>query len=198
MGVALAALPLIATVAGGVGAGVSAYGAYESGQANKSAAAYQAEVAANNAKIAQQNATWDIQAGEVAADNQGLRTRGAVGAEKAGQGAAGVSVNSGTAPDVRAATEALGMQDAMTIRSNAARAAYGAEVQATSDTAQSQLDTMQSRQAGIAGDLSAGGSLLQGISTVGGRYAAWQNSAGPGSSGNNAGMPLNIDPFAYS
>src|SRR6266852_7088527 len=58
----LMGLPMAAV--GLLGAGVSAFGQYESGQANSAAAAYQAQVAANNAKIAMQNATWESQAGE--------------------------------------------------------------------------------------------------------------------------------------
>jgi hypothetical protein len=161
-------------VAGLVGAGVSAYSSYESGQAQSAAAAYQAQVAANNAIIAQRNARTDIQAGEAAATNQGLKTRAQVGQEKAAQGASGIDPNTGSAPLVRNGTQELGMLDAMTIRSNAAQKAYAQQVQATSDTAQSQLDTMESTQAAEAGELGGLGTLLGGVSTVGKNYAAWQ------------------------
>jgi hypothetical protein len=57
------------------GAGISAYGKYEAGQSTQAAMAYQAQVAQNNAAIAKQNATWDMQAGEAAANAQGLKTR---------------------------------------------------------------------------------------------------------------------------
>jgi hypothetical protein len=171
MGVALAPVALAAGIAGSA---VSAYGAYESGQANSAAAAYQSAVAANNAQIAQQNSRLDIQAGETASFNQGLKTRAAVGQEKAAQGASGIDVNTGSAPAVRAGTAQMGMLDALTIRSNAAKEAYGQEVQATSDTAQSQLDTMESEQASTAGDIGAVGSLLNGVSTVGGNWAKFQ------------------------
>lgn len=165
-------------IAGLVGAGVSAYGQYEAGQANSEAASYQAQVAANNAAIAKRNAVMDIQAGEAAAANKGLQTRAAVGTEKATQGAAGVDVNTGSAPNVRAGTEQFGMLDALTIRSNAAKAAYGDQVTATSDLAQSQLDKFESEQASEAGDLGAAGSLLSGVSTVGGNYIKLQNKLG--------------------
>jgi hypothetical protein len=61
----------------------------------------------------------------------------------------------------------VGMINAMTIRSNASREAYGQEVQATSDTAQAQLDLMEGSQAAEGGDLGAIGSLLSGASTTG-------------------------------
>lgn len=171
MGVALAPIALAAGIAG---TGMSAYGSYESGQANSAAAAYQSQVAANNAKIAQQNARLDIQAGETQAFNQGLKTRAAVGQEKAAQGASGIDVNTGSAVSVRAGTAGIGMLDALTTRSNAAKEAYAQEVQSTSDTAQSQLDTMESEQAETAGDIGAASSLLNGVSTVGGNWAKFK------------------------
>ncbi len=164
--------------AGLAGTALSAYGSYEAGQSQAKAAAYQAQVAANNAAIAQTNARMDIQAGEIAAVNKGLQTRAKVGEEKAGQGAAGVDVNTGSAVSTRAGTAETGMLDALTIRSNAAKEAYGQEVQATSDTAQGQLLTMQGQQAATAGDIGAGASLLTGASTVGANWAKFQNLGG--------------------
>lgn len=178
MGVALAALPAIAAVAGIAGAGVSAYGAYESGQATAASDAYQAQVAANNAALAKQQGKLDIQSGEIQAVDSGLKTKAAVGTEKAQQGASGLDVNSGSAVDVRAGTASTGMLDALTIRSNSAKKAYADEVTANSDTAQGQLDTMGATQAETAGDIGAAGTLLTGASTVGGNYAKFQNSFG--------------------
>ena len=83
----------------------------------------------------------------------------------------GVSVNTGSAADVRAGTEMLGLSDALTIRSNAAKEAYGQEVAATSDIAQANLDRAEGEQAETAGDIGAAGSLLSGASTAGGQYA---------------------------
>lgn len=166
--VALAGLGL----AGGL---MSAYGAYEQGQAKAQAAQYQAAVAANNAAIARRNAVIEMQAGETEATNVGLKTRAAVGAEKARQGAAGVMVDRGSAAAVREGTEEMGMLDALTIRSNAARKAYGYQVAATSDTAQAGLLKMEGEQAETAGDIGAFSSLLSSASTVGGNYLKMQN-----------------------
>jgi len=165
-------------IAGLAGAAVSAYGSYESGQASAASYAYKAQVAANNAAIARQKGVMDIQAGETAAVNQGLKTRAKVASEKAQQGAAGVDVNSGSAVDVRAGSEELGMLDALTVRSNAAKKAWSDEVEATSDQAQSVLDTSAGQQAETAGEIGAAGSLLSGVSTVGGNYAKWQTQFG--------------------
>ena len=168
-----AALAPIALVGGLVGAGISAYGQYQSMEAQSANAAYQAQVAANNAKIAQSNAAMDIQAGEIQAANQGLKTRAAVGTTKAQEGASGVDVNTGSFPQARAAESEIGMMDALTIRSNAAKQAYSQEVAATSDTAQSGLYTAQSQQASAAAPIGAAGSLLSSASSVGGNYAKY-------------------------
>lgn len=170
--------PASLAVVGLVGGAISAAGAVQSGYAKSEAAAYQSQVAANNAKIAQQDATLDIQAGETAAVNRGLKTRAMVGQEKAAQGASGIDVNSGSAADVRAGTEELGMLDALTIRSDAAKRAYAKEVEATSDTAQSQLAKAESDQDVTAGWISGAGTLLSSASSVGSSWSKYQTLYG--------------------
>lgn len=168
------ALPVMGVVAGLAGAGVSAAGSYMTGQANSEAAAYQAQVARNNAVIARQNATTDIQAGEAAAVNEGLKTRARLGQEKAAQGASGIDVNTGSAADVRAGTDEIGMLQAMTIRSNAAKTAYSDQVQASSQEAQAQLDTMESEKDQDGAVLGSLGTLLSGASSVGASWRQYQ------------------------
>lgn len=176
MGVALAPLALAAGIAG---TGISAYGALQSGAAGARAASYQAAVAANNSEIARRNAVMDIQAGETAAVNKGLQTRAKVGAEKVAQGAGGIDVNTGSAADVRAGTAEIGMLDALTLRSDAAKRAYSQQVAATSFDAQGQLDTMKADQSQTAGMIGAAGTLLSGASTVGRDFAKFQGKFGP-------------------
>lgn len=178
MGVAMAPLMVASTVLGGIGTGVQAYGKYQEGQAANQSYQYKAQVAANNAAIKKQQATMDMQSGEIAAVNQGLKTRAKVAGEKAQQGAAGIDVNTGSAVDVRAGTEELGMLDALTIRSNAAKKAWSDEVDASSLEAQSELDKSAGEQAETAGAIGAAGSLLSGASTVGGNYASWKTKFG--------------------
>jgi hypothetical protein len=170
MGAVLAPLMLVGGLAG---AGLSAAGSYGSMEASSRNAAYQAQVAANNATIAMKNAAMDTQSGEIAAGNQGLKTRAAVGKTLAQQGASGIDVNTGSAPKVRAAESELGMMDALTIRSNAAKKAYADTVAATGDTAESQLLTSESQQASAAAPVSALGTFLSGASSAGGSYAKY-------------------------
>lgn len=146
-----------------------ASGAKQQAKAQAGAYDYQAQVAANNAKVAQQNATFAGEIGESNAERQEMRTRATVGAIKAGQGASGVDINSGSAADVRASAGELGALDALTIRSNAARQAYGYQTTATSATAQSGLDKYAAENARKGADIGFMGSLLGGAASAGGK-----------------------------
>src|SRR5262249_9682726 len=102
--------------------------------------------------------------------------RAAGGKMKATQGAAGVDVNTGSAAAERVAATELGALDEMTSRSNTSREAYGYEVQATGDIAQSQLLETESQNYANATPISALGTFLTGASSVGGKYASMQSS----------------------
>jgi hypothetical protein len=175
MGALMAPLALVGGLAG---AGITAAGQYGSMQAQSANAAYQAQVAAMNSKIALSNASMETQSGEIAASNQGMKTRAAVGTTLAQQSASGVDVNSGSAPKVRAAESELGLMDALTIRSTAAKKAYADTVAATSDTAESTLLRSEAAQASAAAPIGALGSFLSSASTVGNTYAKWQLGSG--------------------
>ena len=181
-----AALAPVFAGAGIAGAGISAIGSYESGQATAAAADYQSQVAANNAMIARQNASMTEASGAAKEAAQGMKTRAVVGSTKAAQGANNVDVNTGSNAAVRQSEVKLGALDALTIRSNTAREAFGYEVAATSDTAQSQLLHQEAGQARTAGDISALGTFLSGASSVGQKYAGMQLGS------TTPGQPLNL------
>ncbi len=163
-------LPAVALGVAVAGAAVSAYGAYNQGQAQKANADYQAQVAANNAKIAQQNVTWTEQSGEAKVAAKGMQTSQAAGTIKAAQGASGIDVNSGSASQVRTSVAKLGALDALTIRSNTSREAFGYEVAATSDQAESGLLRQEGSQAQTAGDINALGTFLNDSASAAGSY----------------------------
>lgn len=172
------ALAIAATVAA---AATSAAGAVESGEANASNAKYQAQVAANNATIANQNAEAATQAGAANAAAQSLQNRETVSKTIAGAAASGVDVNSGSAADVTTSNREVGDLDTLQTLNNAQLQAYGYQSQSTGFTAQSGLETAEASQAPIAGGISAGGDLLSGASSVGSKYSAFQQSGVIGS-----------------
>ncbi len=146
---------------------MGAISAIQKGSAESSAANAQSQIARNNAQIQQENANYAGQVGEIKAESQGLKTRGQLGQVKANQAASGVDVNSGSAADVRSSISQIGMQDAMTIKSNAARQAYGNQLEAQQDTTQSKLYKAQAKNAKTSGVIGAAGSLLSGASSYG-------------------------------
>lgn len=103
---------------------------------------YQAQVARNNAIIAEQNARYEREVGEAAAGEKLLETGTKVGAQRVGFAAGGVDVNKGSAVDVQSSTRQLGALDAATILNNAARKAYGYDVEKTGFGSEAILRTM--------------------------------------------------------
>jgi hypothetical protein len=146
-------------------AGVKAYGDYQAGQAGYQTGMYQAAVAMNNAVIANQMADREGFAGEVASGLESMRGGARVGDEKAAMAANGVDVNSGSAVDVAVSQRMESKLSADTTMNNALLKAYGYRVQAQSDIAQSQLDTMGANNRRAAGRISAFGDLLSGASS---------------------------------
>lgn len=181
MGAALAPVGLAAGLGGAVlglfGASTSADAAAQQYQASSANAAYQAQVANNNATIAGKNANMDLQAGETAVANRGMKTRSQVGTTMAGQSGSGVDVNSGSFVNARAGESAIGALDALTIRSNTAKQVYADETQQSNFEAESGLETQESQQATAAAPvaydaamLTGTGSALSQASSVGGNY----------------------------
>lgn len=102
-------------------------------------AKYQAGVAEINRDIAKGNATYSRDAGEVEAQQAGMKSRADLGEMTAAQGASGLDVNVGSAGRVRESMIELGSYNQALIRSSAAKKAYGYEVEATQDQAQADI-----------------------------------------------------------
>lgn len=163
--------PWAGTAAGSIGDLVEGFGA---GRASD----FQAQIARNNAQIARMNAAAAGEAGDVAAFNSMLRTRDIVGRTKTAQAASGIDVNSGSAVDVQASERMLGMMDALTIRANAARAAYGYEAEAMSESARAGLLKRRGKMSRLRGLMDASGTFLGGASSVDRQRRIWQDTVG--------------------
>lgn len=116
-------------VIGTVGTIATVAGAFGQSDSTAAAAKYQAQVARNNQIIAGQQAQDAIARGQVAEQAQRRQVGSVLGAERAGYGASGVSLSSGSPLDIQGDTAQLGELDALTLRSNAQReaAAYRAQ-----------------------------------------------------------------------
>ncbi len=170
-GIAGAALAANAGAIALAGTAASAVGSIAQGQAAAQAAAYNAQIQANNAKIATENASLAGAEGSANVEAKSLQTRAKVGAIEANQAAAGIDIGSGSATDVRQSATQVGALEALNIRANATRQAYGYQTQAASDLAQSELDKKESSYDKSAGYLKAGATLLSSAGNAWGKYS---------------------------
>jgi hypothetical protein len=121
----MAFMAAAAPIAGIVGAGISAIGTIEGGQATSNAAAYKAQVAKNNAIIADQNAQYSSNAGLASAAASSLKGAAAGGKVKATQAASGIDVNTGSAVNVQASERETNVLNSETVLNNADLQSYG-------------------------------------------------------------------------
>lgn len=94
--------------------------------AQKRQAQYQAQVAQNNARIANANASYAARAGQQKEQSEAWKVRGLLGRQAAAQAASGLDINSFSPVAVRDSTAALGRLGINDVRDNAMRdyAAY--------------------------------------------------------------------------
>lgn len=117
------------TIAYGVAAVVAAYGAYSSSQASKAQAQYQSDVEQNNATIASYQREDAIARGGEEANRVQREAERMRGAQVARLASNGLDINSGTPLAILEDSVFFGQQDAATARGNAAREAWGYDVQ---------------------------------------------------------------------
>jgi len=153
----------LATVATLAGAGISAVGSLEQSHAAAASAGYNAQVAQQNAQIQTQNAQFASSQGEQETAAAGAQTKARVATTLANQGASGIDVNTGSNVDVRESEAKIGMLNALTIRSNAAKQAYGFQVNAAGATGQADLLKSQQTSDTTGGYLSAAANVLGGV-----------------------------------
>ena len=126
----------------------------------------------NNAIIAQQNANYAIQAGEVQTANQGLKERSEAGRLTSQIAANNLDVNTGSARDVRTSQAEIGQQNVNQVAQNAQLTAYGYRTQASSFEAESKLQQAEAPLDVTGGVLSGLGTLAASAPNVGLKWAA--------------------------
>jgi hypothetical protein len=173
------------------GAGLSEVGTLAASASTAANARYQAQVAANNAKIATQDATYATAAGQEQAAQQSLKQANTFGAIKTAQAANGVDVNTGSNENVQESQRQAGALDSATILNNAQNVAYGYRTQSSNDVAQAGAFSAEATGADIAGPLSATGSLLSNASSI---STKWLTGTGLG--GTSAGVTSGGDFFS--
>ncbi len=126
--IALAAASTVTTV---VAQRKAAKAEVKKGELQKKAAEAQAWVMDYNAQVADLQAKDAIERGAEQEQRFRSQIRGTIGAQRAAIAAGNIDVSFGSAVDVQADAAMLGELDALTIRTNAVREAWGYKVQAT-------------------------------------------------------------------
>lgn len=153
---------------------VGVYGQVQAGQAQAGQARYQAQVAENNRIIAEQQARDAEMRGQMAEDARRDQTRALIGRQRTALAANGVMVDDGSALDITSDTAAQGEVDALTLRANAAREAYGYRAQGSNFLADAGLQRARADAAIPASMVWAGATLLSGAGTVGDRWLTYR------------------------
>ncbi len=101
----------------------------EQGKAQQRSAESQSELSTYNAEVADLQAQDALDRGVEEESRFRASIRGTIGSQRAGAAAGNVDVNYGSPVDVQADAAFLGELDALTIKTNAAREAWGYQVQ---------------------------------------------------------------------
>lgn len=165
-----------ASTLGWASAGLGAAGSLFGGISQMRAAGYQSAVAKNNARIMEMSREDALQAGQNEESQRRLATGKLIGEQLATQGASGIDVGVGTTRDVRAGAAGQGEADALMIRYNAARQAYGYSTEAESFRNEAKMAKAAGRQALISGVLGAGTSFLGGASSIASNKLKFQSA----------------------
>ena len=166
------------TIALAVAAVASGASAYQASASNKAQAKYQGQVAENNAVMAEYSRQDAMQRGGEAAVKAQQEARRLRGAQVTRLAANGLDLNSGSAAAILDDTDYFAQQDAQQIRNNAARQAWGYQVEGQNLTSSAAM--FRATAAAEKPALSAGLSLLSSA----GQFAAVKGAgAGGGKTG---------------
>lgn len=175
-------------IAGVAGSATSAISANQQAKAQQAQYEYQAKVAEENARIAQNNAALERQQGIEEARLQRIKAAQAIGSQETAMAANGIDVTQGTALDVIEDTAAMGELDALQTRYNYERKALAYEAEGNNFKNQANLDIIAGQNAYSAGRINALASGLDGISKAGSVASRWFGFSG---GGGNGGLNVN-------
>jgi len=127
------------------GLATSAFGAYSQGKADKAATEQQAAVTRNNEMLAQWQAADALRRGKEAEQTHRFKVASMKGSQRASFAARGLDIGEGSAFNILADTDYMGERDAITIRNNASREAWGHTVSAKNAGSNADLLEMRAR-----------------------------------------------------
>lgn len=125
--------------------GASLIGGVMEGESVKLQGEYSKKIADVNARTVELKADDTLMRGDSSALNFKRQVRKLRGAQRAAAGASGVDVNTGTNLELQQQTEELGAIDALTIKNNAWKEAWGLRSQATNIRFQGELANLTAK-----------------------------------------------------
>lgn len=184
-GMSTAAIISLGLSAAGTAAGFA--GQLQQQQARQQAAAagaaqaiYQSQVARQNQELMKRRGDDVLQQGRTAEENSRRLTQQRIGAQTARLVAQGTDLE-GSPTDILGDTAAAGEVDALTLRANAAREAYGHQMAAVGYGNTGVLETARALNTTDSPNyLGAGASLLSGASTLAEKWKNFQQNNGRG------------------
>jgi hypothetical protein len=150
------------------GGGMAATAAYSAAKNQQAALNAQAQVEANNAQLAEWQADDAIARGDTAVNVEQLKGAQIKSTQRNAMAANGVDLSGGSAQNVMNSADYMTSVDEATIRTNAARAAWGYQVQATNALNRSAAAKSAAEQ--VSPWLAAGTSLLSSATSVASRW----------------------------
>ena len=155
---------------------------------------YEAQLYGTNADLADRQSEDAIARGHEAEMQQRGATRQLTGAQRAAYGAQGLDMSTGSPAQVIAGDEALGELDALTIRNNAMREAWGFKVQAANYRHQGTMTQMAAANQARELRRQANSTLISGAGSLFDVY----NRFGSGSLGGGSGRPVKLRQYGTS
>lgn len=165
-----------------LGAVTSAMGSIQQGKAQAAQYKYQAAVDRNNKIISDRQYQDAIKRGEAAEEDVRRKTAQIISKQRTGFASNNIDLGSDVVFDTLSDSSMFGELDALTVRSNAAREAYGYQVQGMNYQASANNSLMAAKNAKSAAKTSAFSSVLSGASTLASNYADFSKSGAIGSS----------------
>lgn len=162
--------PILLAGAAILGAGTAVAGTVIGAKGAKSASDAEKKQAIQNAQYAEQAAQDAIRRGGVASAKARGEGTQLIGTQRVGYAASGVDVSSGSALETQVETRALTEEEALLIKADAARDAWGYRTQGLAYGQQAKLAASAGRQAVAGGFLTGAGQVLGGVASAAGQF----------------------------
>lgn len=168
------ALAYASLAASAIGTVATMVGQSQAAKAQAGQYNYQAAVDRNNKIISDRQAEDAIKRGQAEEEEHRRKVASVKGDQRVSFAARGIDLGSDVVVDTLSDTAMLGELDALTIRSNAEREAYGYRVQGMNYEASAGNNALAAKNAKSAGKNAMFSTLLSGASTVAGNYSDYK------------------------